>query len=275
MISAARTQKPDHMGQFKTVIGRAAGIILDDSKNEMIEGRLQKRVVALGRRDVQDYLHFLFEENGLARELPDLIDLMSTNRTDFFRENSHFQFLTDKILPKHDPKKMFKFWSAASSSGEEAYTTAMLLSEHAEKTRGFAFGILGTDISRNILNKAQAGVYTSDDMAPVPAHLQEKYIRQQGKNEFAVADELKRKTRFARLNLVEGNYPIDRDLDVIFLRNVLIYFSPQTRRRVVAEVVSHLKVGGYFFVGHSESMAVRHPNLQNCASAVFQKVRDE
>lgn len=265
----------DLKGRFRDLITRVTGIQMPATKQNMIDGRMRRRYSTLGYSDLDSYLKLLFEEDRIQQELPHIVDLMSTNKTDFFREPAHFHLLRNTILPAHNTEKPFKFWSAASSSGQEAYTTAMLLAEYQRVAPAFRYGILGTDISPNILEEARAGVYPQDVLRDVPEGFRERYFvpgqDSRGNPCGRVVENLRKKVRFEQLNLIHGNFPLDRDIDVAFLRNVLIYFDDATQSKVVSSVADHVKVGGYFFVGHSESMIVRDKRLKQIAAAVFRK----
>ena len=230
----------------------------------MVEGRVAKRVRALGLDSPNDYADRFF--NGLLAPGEDvqLIDCVTTNKTDFFREPDHFTFLRDTAIPQliaarggRGPHTL-KFWSAASSIGAEAYTMAMVAADLAAERRDFQFAILGTDISTEVLRQARKGIYTADLVEPVPPAMRKRYImtaRDPERPEVRIVPELRRLVRFERLNLVEPVQQIDRDVDVIFCRNVLIYFDKPTQTRVVSMLAGHLRPGGFLVLGHSEAMA--------------------
>lgn len=263
--------------RFLALVAAETGIRLAPAKLQMIEGRLRRRLTALGLPDLAAYLARVFEPGRLDEELPHVIEALTTNKTDFFREPAHFDLLRDRILPEalaRPGRARFKLWSAAASTGAEAWSAAMLLAEAARRRPGFRFAVLGTDISRGVLAEARRAVYPAEVTAPVPAPLAARYLMQgraPGPPRRRILPELRRHVQFARLNLMETPYPVDRDLDVIFLRNVLIYFDRATQGRVIAALAPHLKQGGYLIVGHSESMTVRLPGLDPVAPAVFRK----
>jgi chemotaxis protein methyltransferase CheR len=238
------------------------GIKLPAAKRFMLEGRLQKRVRALNCSDLNEYVDRLFSGGKSDQELIHLIDCVTTNKTDFFREPSHFVFMRDIAVPEllgsRDRRlRDLKVWSAACSTGMEAYTTAIVLADMLRTGSRFQFRILGTDISTSVLRLAQTGIYTREMMAPVPEELVKRYFlssRDRSRGEVRVVPELRRTTYFMRMNLMDSVYPVDQDVDIIFCRNVLIYFDKQTQRKVVDRLCSHLRPGGYLMVGHSESM---------------------
>ncbi len=252
-----------HFSAIATLIESRVGIKLPPTKRTMVEGRLRKRARALGLAGVGRYGSYLFEQGGLEDELVHLIDCVTTNKTDFFREPSHFDFLSNVAVPqllrRHQAHPAsLKIWSAACSSGAEAYTAAMVLQDLAQAAAPIRFSILGTDISTEVLHEARSAIYPRAFVAPVPAAMQQRYLmrsRDPRQDLVRVTPELRRKTHFERLNLMDESYPFDRDGDVIFCRNVLIYFDGPTQKAVIARLTAHLRPGGYLMLGHSESMA--------------------
>lgn len=271
MTESVADLNPVHVAKFCQVVTDATGILMPDSKQHLIHGRLRKRTQALGLDDIGAYLHFVFEEGNLQKELQHIIDLMSTNRTEFFREAAHMRYLVSNILPATAPAHRFKLWSAASSYGQEAYSCAMLLDDHAQKVPGFQYGVLGTDISTKVLDVAQKAEYPKAEFDGVPDALRRRYVQPLDESMGAVHSKITRFVRFGQLNLMETVYPVDRDIDVIFLRNVLIYFDGPTRNRVIGKMVDHLRPRGHLFVGHAESMTVSDPRLTPRSVGVFQK----
>jgi len=267
----------ERLGDF---IGRTTGIKLPPNKRTMLEGRLGKRARSLGLNSVADYCRFLFDENGLTEEAVHLIDVVTTNKTDFFRESDHFGFLARVAVPEllrsrksqHSP--LLKIWSAASSTGAEAYTAAMVLDDLAQRSANrFRFSVLGTDISTEVLRQARRAVYPLDMIEPVPDELQRRYLmfgRDRERREVRIVPELRRRVSFAHLNLMAEKYPVDNDVDLIFLRNVLIYFDKPTQTAVVQRLLRHLRKGGYIIFGHSETMIGASLPLKQLAPSVFQ-----
>ena len=285
---APRLESPDddHLSlrDFKRIaelIGAEVGIKLPPTKRLMVEGRLRKRVRALGLDSLDDYGDFLFQRDGLVTERLFLINAVTTNKTDFFREPEHFDLLEERLAPalielrRGERKPHLKIWSAASSTGAEAYTLAMVLADLLERRQDFRFSILGTDISTAVLEQGVRAVYPAELIAPVPPDMQQRYLmhaRKPGpRPEVRIVPELRRLVRFARLNLMDSSYPFDRDVDVIFLRNVLIYFDKADQEKVILRLVSHLRPGGYLILGHSESMIGTAVTMRQVAPAVFQK----
>lgn len=244
----------------------------------MVEGRLRKRVRKLGLRSLDDYAAHLFERGNLDGEAMHLVDCVTTNKTDFFREPAHFDFLCRTAVPRlagrHGDHPL-KVWSAASSTGAEAYTVAMVLHDMAAAGARFRFSVLGTDISSEVLEQARAAIYPAAMVEPVPAPLRQRYLmtaRQPSDSLVRIVPELRRLVQFHRLNLMEPTYPFDRDVDVIFCRNVLIYFDRPTQRAVVERLAGHLRTGGYLLLGHSESMAGNDvPGLIQTHPSIYQR----
>ena len=171
---------------------------------------------------------------------------------------------------------LLKVWSAASSTGAEAYTIAMVLADMASARKDFRFAVLGTDISTDVIDAGRRAVYPTEQIAPVPPGMQSRYVmharRPGGRPEIRIVPELRKQVRFDRLNLMDDTYPYDRDVDVIFLRNVLIYFEKSDQAAVIKRLVGHLRPGGYLLLGHSESMIGTSITMRQIAPAVFQKV---
>jgi chemotaxis protein methyltransferase CheR len=267
--------------RLSNLIGNSVGIKLPPAKRLMVEGRLRKRVRALNLPSFEVYCQRLFRDGGLDAELPHLINAVTTNKTDFFREPEHFDFLEQRIVPsllagrRSGPSPLLKVWSAASSNGAEAYTIAMVLADLAAARGDFRFAVLGTDISTSVLAQAQRAVYPAEMISPVPQDKQARYVmfprKQSPRPEVRIAPELRRLVRFNRLNLMDTSYPFDHDVDVIFLRNVLIYFDKQDQERVISRLVDHLRPNGYLILGHSESMIGTNLTMRPVAPAVFQR----
>lgn len=267
-----------HFEHLSKLIEAKIGIRLPPNKRTMVEGRLRKRMKALGLATVESYGDMIFEDGALNEELPHLIDCMTTNKTDFFREPNHFNILRDQILPGILNSKRangpVKIWSAACSIGAEAFTTAMVLDAALRGTRT-TYSILGTDICRDVLHQATRAIYPTEMMAPVPDEIQKRYCmraRDPARKEVRIVPELRRNVRFQHLNLMDQKYPVDRDMDVIFCRNILIYFSKPIQDAVVSRLISHLRPGGYLILGHSESMAGGgHSQVIQVVPTVFRK----
>jgi chemotaxis protein methyltransferase CheR len=272
---------PADFGRIANLISTEVGIKLPPAKRLMVEGRLRKRIRALGLAGFDAYCTDLFRDNGLKDERPYLINAVTTNKTDFFREPEHFTLLERQMVPtllaarRAERNPLLKVWSAASSTGAEAYTLAMVLADLMADRRDFRFAILGTDVSTAVLAAGHRAVYPAEMVAPVPAEKQSRYVmyaRRPGlRPEVRIAPELRRRVGFAYLNLMAPSYPFDHDVDVIFLRNVLIYFEKADQEAVIGRLIDHLRPGGYLVLGHSESMVGTSITMRQIAPAVFQK----
>lgn len=268
--------------RLATFIGDKVGIRLPPTKRLMVEGRLRKRLRALNIPDMQTYCRLVIETRTLDAEITHLIDVITTNKTDFFRELEHFDLMRDRLVPallaerSKERMPLLKIWSAASSTGAEAYTAAMVLHDMTTRRNAFRFAILGTDISTAVLDQARTGLYPADMMAPVPGDMRARYVmepvRKALRPEVRIVPELRGLTSFERLNLMDETYPYDRDVDIILVRNVLIYFEKQVQIAVVKRLAGHLRPRGYILLGHSESMVGNMPGLTQVAPAVFQKI---
>lgn len=248
------------LGEFITA---RTGIRMPASKRLMMESRLRKRLRANGLNSFKAYLDFLFKSGEGEREQTHLLDALTTNKTDFFREPGHFDFLVDKALPELRQRwglsrqNPLRIWSAGCSSGEEVYTLAMVCSEESDKKGAFSYELLGTDISTEILQKASRAVYTEDRVIPVPESMKKKYLlrsRDPSKGLVRIAPEMRRHASFGLLNLMDKEFRLPHQFHIIFCRNVMIYFDRPTQEALINRFCRHLVPGGWLFIGHSESM---------------------
>ena len=262
---------------FSSLIYEKTGIFLKPEKKELLNARLAKRLRALGLTSFRDY-YDLVVSDASGNELVQLIDAVSTNFTSFFREKAHFDFLQEKILPemsagpgRRDP---LLFWSAASSSGEEPYTLAMVVDDYFRR-RGEAanFRVEATDISTRVLAAAEKGVYPEDRVHTVPREMLKRYF-QKGVGRSAgyvrVKDSLKRFVRFSRFNLMD-EFRWQEPFDVIFCRNVMIYFNRETQERLVGKFYDAIVPGGYLIIGHSESISRLKHNFRQVAATAYRR----
>ncbi len=249
-------------GQFerlRRLIRDEAGINLPPAKRLMLETRLRRRMRASGAASFDDYCR---EIHGAANaaELAHLLDAVSTNKTDFFREPPHFAFLRDKLLREwktSGAKRTLRIWSAGCSSGQEPYTLAMVLSDCWDQFGGFEFEILGTDLNTHVLEEARTAVYPAAEAEKIPPSLRSKYLlvsKDRTREVVRVVPEIRRRVEFRRLNFMDRDYGFREPFDGIFFRNVMIYFDRPTQTRVLERLVSCLATGGYFFSGHAESL---------------------
>jgi chemotaxis protein methyltransferase CheR len=261
-------------------IRSSCGIKLPPAKKTMLEGRLRKRLRALTLQSFGKYCEYLFNSKGTESEYMHMIDAVTTNKTDFFREPDHFDYLTGRVLPELvrsygiGSRKRLNVWSAASSTGEEPYTLAMVLSEFAQGCAGFQFSILGTDISSAVLEKAKSAVYEHESVTPIPMALRRKYLlkgKDKNRGLVRIIPELRASVEFRRLNLMEEDYGIDEPMDIVFCRNVLIYFDRPTQEKLVNRLSYYLMPGGYLFVGHSESLHGMDLPLVQTSTTIYRK----
>ncbi len=256
------------------------GIKMPPGKKIMLEARLQKRLKSVGAATFGDYCEYLFNSPNGQDELVQMINAVTTNKTDFFREPGHFQILTDTVLPPFaDPASSsgscFTIWSAGCSSGEEPYTLAMVLSEFATLHPGFRFTVLATDISTKVLEKAKLGIYDEERVAPVPLSIKQKYLmksKDPTKGQVRITPELRSLIRFERVNLMDEQYRRPELLDVIFCRNVIIYFERLNQEKLLGRLCNFLRPGGYLFLGHSETVHGFDLPLQRVTSTVYRKI---
>jgi len=237
---------------FKSFIYQHAGISLTDSKQPLVSGRLAKRLRSHGLKTFTDYYRLISDPRHVE-EQQIAIDLLTTNETHFFREPKHFDFMRTHILPQRTKGRNFRVWSAASSSGEEPYTIAMLLDEHL-KTEPWE--VMGSDISTRVLEQARAGYYPISRAEEIPRHYLTKYcLKGTGEhaNKLLIVKDLRQKVLFTSINLTKP-FPELGEFDVIFLRNVMIYFDAETKRQITRQMLSLLRPGGYFIISHSESL---------------------
>jgi chemotaxis protein methyltransferase CheR len=235
----------------------------------------------LGFSSFESYLEYLFGQEGANNaEVIHLIDEVTTNKTDFFRESKHFDFLTRSVLPelidRHGlgVRTKLNVWSAGCSTGEEPYTLAMVLSEFAQSVPAFDFSILATDISTKVLEKAAKGIYESAQAEAIPILLRKKYLlksKDRSLNLVRVAPGLRALVKFQRLNFLDKAFGITQRMGVVFCRNVLIYFDRPTQEAVLRRICQYMISGGYLFTGHSETLHNMDLPLDQCDPTVYRR----
>jgi len=264
--------------RLSSFIYAEAGICLGPEKQTMLEGRLKRRLHELKIDSWRNYCEYLLGPEGLKEEKARFIDVVTTNKTDFFRESGHFDYLRQSALPEMLARaegRPLLVWSAGCSSGEEPYTLAMVLSEYAESHPGFRFRILATDISTRVLAKAELGVYTADTVEPVPPALRRKYLlrsRERDSGRVRIVPELRRVVEFRRLNFMDADYRLGERADAIFCRNVIIYFDRATQEKILGRLVSWLVPRGYLFVGHSETLHDMNLPVEALGPALYRRI---
>ena len=251
--------REEHFKKISEIVYRSSGINLKKGKEALVRARLARLLRARGIFNVQEYLDYIESVEG-CHEQALFIDVMTTNKTSFFREAEHFNYLRDQILPQLKSRRL-RFWSAACSSGEEPYTLAIWLREHMPDIDTRDALILATDISRRMLEKARLAVYPAEKLQSLPSPQFKKYFTrlnaQQG-GSYRVAESIRKMVRLAWLNLLEP-WPMKGPFNVIFCRNVMIYFDRPTQQKLIHRFYELLEPGGYLFVGHSEGLSsIRH-----------------
>ncbi len=270
----------DHeFDQLRRLVRDHAGIKLNQKKRALVVSRLSQRLRDLDLENFSQYIDLLQNANS-DDELIRMINRITTNKTDFFREQHHFTFLTQTVLPEvvrrtagGGPKKL-RAWSAGCSSGEEPYSLAITISQFFQDRPGWDCKILATDLDTNMLARAAAGVYDSKRLAPVPKHLRERYFtvqRQDGLTLYQVKPEIKRMVLFRKFNLMTPEFPLRNQLDFIFCRNVMIYFGTADRLRIVTNFHRLIHPEGYLFVGHSESLMMVPDLFKHVESTIYKR----
>ena len=267
---------PRNFKRLAELIHGYSGIKMPANKRTMLEGRLRRRMRATQIASLNDYCRYLFEDDGLESEIVHLIDAVTTNKTEFFREPAHFQFLQARALPAiaRSGRRTIKAWSAACSTGAEPYTLAMVLEENRRIGKRQDYSILCTDLCTQVLAQAVAGMFPEAMIAPVEMELRRRYVmraRDTTRGLVRMAPELRAQLSFARLNLMDEAYPVESDMDLIFCRNILIYFDKPTQSKVLQRLCDHLRPGGYLFLGHSESIVGIDLPVDQIANTVFQR----
>jgi chemotaxis protein methyltransferase CheR len=261
--------------RFAEFISSECGIKLPPTKKTMLEARLQRRLRDLGLPGFAAYWDYLTgpeREEELAR----LLDVVTTNTTDFFREPRHFEFLARSVLPAWaaaNGTRTLRVWSAGCSTGMEPYTLAMVLADWAERRGGLFWKILGTDISTRALDAARRAVYPEDQVKAVPGEMKRRYLlrsKDRAQGLVRVVPDLRSQVAFMRLNFMNG-FDLGELMDVIFCRNVLIYFERSTQEALLGRLCGHLLPGGHLFIGHSESITGMSLPLVQIAPTVYRR----
>ncbi len=251
-----------------------AGINLTQNKKPLIQARLIRRIKKLGMKSYRQYVKYV-NDDRTQNELRIMIDLLTTNKTSFFREEEHFDFINKNILAQRDLKqKPLKVWSAGCSSGEEPYSLTMLLKEKYRYMAKEDFQMLATDISVEMVHRARLGVYAEETMESLPATYMHKYftkvVTPESRTKYRVKDDLKQHVRVARLNLI-SEWPMKGPFDFILCKNVMIYFRHDLRDNLVHRYGKLLKPGGFLFIGLSESLSRNSGELNYVQPAIYCK----
>ena len=281
------SQAPDDISELayrrvSCLIQSECGIAFSAAKRTMVETRLRKRARARGMASLAAYCDYVHSRDGRAEELPHLIDAVTTHKTDFFREPAHFDYLTGQAIPelaeaeRAGTRRSLEVWSSACSTGEEPYTLAMVLSEYARGAAGgYSFHIEGTDISLPVLETARAGVYPESAAQPVPPELRRRYMlrsKDPAKPLVRMAPEIRAAVAFRQLNLMDDDYGLAEAPDVVFCRNVMIYFNRTEQHRILSRIILAMRTRGYLFMGHSESLNGLDLPLDQVAPTVYRRL---
>lgn len=279
-IYAPAKIKDKEFKQFSSFIYERVGILMPQAKKTMLEARLQKRLKTLDMHSFEEYAQFVFSPEGQKTEMVHLIDVITTNKTDFFREPVHFEHLTRQALPAIMNRKgrngfdPVRIWSAGCSSGEEPYTLAMVLTDFAAAHHGFRFSILASDISTRILETAKNAIYPEERTECIAPQIKKNYLlRSKDRNRglIRVCPELRSQVMFRRINFMDADFGIAEKMDIIFCRNVVIYFDKPTQQNLMQKFHQQLRPGGYLFLGHSETLNGIEVDFTTVGSTVYQK----
>lgn len=257
----------DEFDRVRKLLHSYSGIYLHEGKEALVRARLMKRMRKLGIRSFWDYLEYV-EMDETRGEFLSLVDVLTTNKTSFFREKQHYDFLVEEIIPTMSGRE-YKWWSAGCSSGEEPVTLGMTLLEQREFKKRFSVKMLATDLSRDVLRVAKSGIYSPEKTRDLPGYFLDKYfIPVEGS--YKVVPAVQNLITYGRLNLL-GNWPMKGPFQVVMCRNVMIYFNRQTQAELVSRFYDMLEPGGYLFLGHSESVSGKDHGFVNISPAVYQK----
>lgn len=263
---------------FSALIASTLGIKMPPAKRVMLQSRLHRRMRELGIESFVEYHdRFFHDQEYQAREIEHLLNLATTNKTDFFREPDHFAVLASSVLSawrRLGPREPFRIWCAGCATGEEAYTLAMVLMEQQASGR-FDFSILATDVSTRALDTAMDAIYGEDRITPIPSEYRTKYLlrsRVSAAHEVRIAPEVRAHVHFGHLNFLSETYGLRDVMDAVFFRNVMIYFDRPTQQQVVGKICRHLRKDGYLFTAHAETLHGLDLPLANVGTCVYQRL---
>ncbi len=274
------TLREREFNRFSGLIYESVGIKMPLAKKTMLEARLQKRLKANSIPSFEEYADYVFSQDGHDSELVHLIDVVTTNKTDFFREPAHFDFMVKTAIPSimrgrgdltNDP---LRIWSAGCSTGEEPYTLAMVLSEFADGRPEFRTNITASDICTHVLQTAKIAIYPEERTDPIPLNLKKKYLlrsREKNRSLVRISPKLRSLVSFRRINFMDDDFGIAEKMDIIFCRNVVIYFDKPTQQTLMRKFHRQLRPGGYLFIGHSETLSGLDVDFKAVASTVYRK----
>ncbi|MBR1442514.1 MAG: protein-glutamate O-methyltransferase CheR [Firmicutes bacterium] len=262
---------------IRDYIKKNYGISLGDEKKSLIYSRLRFVLIEKGFENFTQYYDYLISDKTGEASLV-FIDKITTNHTFFMREVEHFYYFRDTVLPYLEETvkdKDIRIWCAASSSGEEPYTLQMIMNDYFKGKSGWNHELLATDISSNVLVKAVKGIYTNEQIKPLDENWKKNYFKKYDNNSVTVCDEIKSKVTYRKFNLMETKLPFKKPFDVIFCRNVMIYFDTETRKALVERMYDASKEGAYLFIGHSESLNNIGTRYKYVMPATYRKITKE
>jgi chemotaxis protein methyltransferase CheR len=274
------TMSDSEFMRFSKLVQDLCGIRMPEVKKTMLEARLRKRMRALSIRSFKDYWNYIDSAKGRKEELVHMIDAVTTNKTDFFREPAHLEYMYNTVLPELQEQQgpnarlNLKVWSAGCSTGKEAYSLAMIMTEYSRNVKELDFSILGTDISTDALEKASKGIYNEDKAESIPEPYRKKYLlksKDRSRRLIRVSPEIRSLVTFGRLNFLEDDYGLQSPFNIIFCRNVIIYFEREVQQRILTKVCRYLVEGGYLFTGHSETLHGMDLPIKPMAPSVYRK----
>lgn len=283
MANEAFQHKTLSDAEFKKIasfIEQHVGIKMPPEKKLMMQSRLNSRLKVLGLASFKDYIDYVFSrKDGDDHELIMLIDAMTTNLTEFFREPQHFDYMRTVVLPGYasQGRTSIKLWSAGCSTGQEPYTLSIVMSEYIRQNSSMlrGFSVLATDVSTKVLDKASAAVYDMQAVAGIPKDIKIRYFlkgKSQQNPQVRLKQEIRDRVEFMRLNFMDDDFGFRDTMQIIFCRNVLIYFDKETQERVIKKFMHYLEPGGFLFLGHSETIFGMDLPLKTVAPTVFQRV---
>lgn len=282
MVTAPAIIDDDEFQAFQHLIYTETGIALNESKRCLLSSRLAKRLRALRLNDYLDYYEYILRRDPERAELQEMINCITTNKTDFFREPHHFDFLSTRVFPclvhqaTKGGRRRLRIWSAASSHGHEPYSIAMTIREYAMFDATWDIRVLASDIDTQVLQSAEQGVYNLDDAMPIGDYRLRRYFeRGTGayRGKVRAKQQLRSLLTFRQINLIAPQWPVHTLFDVIFCRNVMIYFDLQTQRKVIEHLARYLAPGGYLMLGHSESIQWTPNPLRSLGNTIFQLIQ--
>lgn len=269
---------PAEFDLVRSEVYEYCGINIAATKKQMVEGRLRSRIRALGIGSFSEYCTFVFCNGELPDEFIHLVDAITTNKTEFFREPVHFTYLKHQLLPfllREGMIRPLRIWSSACSMGQEPYSLAMELAEFNRLEEQFEFQVFATDICTQVLEIATRAVYGAEIAADIPIDRQKRYLlksKKSGSDLVRIVPEIRNLVSFRRLNLNEQDYGMKRKMDIIFCRNVIIYFDARTQEAILKKLIQCLRKGGYLFLGHSETIHGMDLPMRHIAPTIYERI---